>query len=321
MNNKVNFTFVGSIVLAIVIAMIFSIYWLMKPSDSNKQREYLIYFNESVSGLNVNSPVKYRGVNVGKVKEIQISSKNTQEIEVLVSILGTTPVKESTVATLNAQGITGLVFIDLSLGDVNSTDLVKKPDDEYPVIRSKPSLFQRFENSVGSVTEKLSGTLDGTNALLKDENQKNITMTLAQSNEFMSRLNTLLDDKSIQHLHSTIEHLDSISTKLDTQMLPKIDHLADKSVQFEDTVSTSMTTVANSYKVIQASMAEFHRAINAGEFNIKDITKGTVSNLNSSLGALQDVMIEMDSVLKKYDDSPSDMLFRKQEIKKGPGEK
>jgi phospholipid/cholesterol/gamma-HCH transport system substrate-binding protein len=321
MNNKVNFTFVGSVVIAIIVAMIFSIYWLMKPSDSSKQREYLIYFNESVSGLNVNSPVKYRGVNVGKVKEIQISSKNTQEIEVLVSILATTPVKESTVATLNAQGITGLVFIDLSLGDVNSANLVKKQGDEYPVIRSKPSLFQRFENSVGSVTEKLSGTLDGTNMLLKDENQKNITMTLTQTNEFMSRLNTLLDDKSIHHLHSTIEHLDSISMKLDTQILPKIDSLTDKSAHFTDTVSTSMVSVAESYKVIQASMAEFHRAINAGEFNIKDISKGTVSNLNSSLSALQDVMIEMDSILKKYDDSPSDMLFRKQEIKKGPGEK
>jgi len=321
MNNKVNYTFVGSIVLAILVVMTFSIYWLMKPSDSSKQKEYLIYFNESVSGLNINSPVKYRGVSVGKVEEIQISSKNTQEIEVLISILTTTPVKESTMATLNAQGITGLVFIYLSLGDVNSKDLVKDEEEKYPIIHSKPSLFQRFESSIGSVTEKLSGTLDGTNTLLKEENQKNMTMTLAESKEFMARLNTLLDDKSIEHLHSTMEHLDSITTKLDTQTLPKIDLLADKSGHFADTVSASMISVASSYKVIQGSMAAFHGAIDSGEFNLKDITKGTVTNLNSSLGALQDVMIEMDSILKKYETSPSDMLFKKQEIKKGPGEK
>ena len=320
MNNKVNFTFVGSIVLAILVAMIFSIYWLMKPSDSSKQKEYLIYFNESVSGLNINSPVKYRGVNVGKVEEIHISSKNTQEIEVLVSILATTPIKESTTATLNAQGITGLVFIDLSLGDVNSADLIKGKNEQYPIIHSKPSLFLRFENSVGSITEKLSGTLDGTSTLLQDENQKNITMTLAQSSEFMRKMNLLLDEKSIEHLHNTIEHLDNITTKLDTQTLPKIDQLADKSVHFTDTVSASMITVANSYKVIQASMAEFKRAINDGEFNVKDISKGTVGNLNNSLDTLQGVMLELDSILKKYEDSPNDMLFRKQEIKKGPGE-
>jgi phospholipid/cholesterol/gamma-HCH transport system substrate-binding protein len=321
MNNKVNYTFVGSVVLAIFIAMTFTIYWLMKPSDDSKQKNYLIYFNESVSGLNVNSPVKYRGVNVGKVEEIHISSKNTQEIEVLVSIIATTPIKVSTVATLNAQGITGLVFIDLSLGDQNSADLVQGANDKYPVIHSKPSLFQRFENSVGNMAEKLSGTLDGTNALLKEQNQKSITMTLQESQEFMRKLNLLLDDKSIEHLHSTMEHLDSITTKMDTQMMPKMDLLIDKSGHFTDTVSVSMASVASSYQVIQGSMAEFRRAIKDGEFNVKDISKGTVSNLNTSLGALQDVMLELESILKKYEDSPNDMLFKKQEIKKGPGEK
>lgn len=321
MNNKVNYTFVGSIVLAILVAMIFAIYWLMKPSDESKQKNYLIYFNESVSGLNINSPVKYRGVNVGKVEEIHISSKNTQEIEVLVSIIATTPIKESTVATLNAQGITGLVFIDLSLGDQNSADLVQGANDKYPVIHSKPSLFQRFENSVGSMTEKLSGTLDGTNALLKEQNQKSITMTLQESQEFMRKMNLLLDEKSIAHLHSTMEHLDNITTKMDTQMMPKMDQLMDKSGHFADTVSVSMASVASSYQVIQGSMAEFRRAIKDGEFNVKDISKGTVNNLNTSLGALQDVMLQLEGILKKYEDSPNDMLFKKQEIKKGPGEK
>lgn len=321
MNNRVNYTFVGAVVLSIIIAMIAAIFWLMKPSDQSQNKKYYIYFNESVSGLNINSPVKYRGVSVGKVEDIRISSKNTQEIEVLVSILATTPIKESTVATLNAQGITGLVFIDLSLGDTTSADLVKKDGERYAVIRSKPSLFQRFESSVGSVTEKLSGTLEGTSALLNEENQKNFSMTLAESREFMGRMNRVLDDQSIEHLHSTIEHLDHISTKMDNEILPKVDQLADKSARFTDTVSASMVTVANSYKVIQGSMAEFKRAINDGEFNIKDISKGTIANLNGSMNSLQDVLFQLNNILKKYEDSPNDMLFRKQEIKKGPGEK
>ena len=329
MNNRVNYTFVGSVVLSIIIAMIVAIYWLMKPSDESQYKKYFIYFNESVSGLNINSPVKYRGVNVGKVEDIRISTKNTQEIEVLVSIVSTTPIKESTLATLNAQGITGLVFIDLSLGDANSPNLEKKDGETYAVIHSRPSLFQRFENSVGSVTEKLSGTLEGTNTLLNAQNQENISMTLAESREFMSRMNKLLDDQSIEHLHSTIEHLDHISTKMDNeilpklndQILPKVDRLADKSANFTDSVSASMSSVAASYKVIQGSMAEFKRAISDGEFNIKDISKGTISNLNGSMNSLQDVLAQLDAILKKYEDSPNDMLFKKQELKKGPGEK
>jgi phospholipid/cholesterol/gamma-HCH transport system substrate-binding protein len=321
MNNRVNYTFVGSVVLLIIASMIVGIFWLMKPSDEAQNKRYYIYFNESVSGLNINSPVKYRGVNVGKVEDIKISTKNTQEIEVLVSIATMTPVKESTVATLNAQGITGLVFIDLSLGDVSSPILEKKEGERYAVIHSRPSLFQRFENSVGEVTEKLSGTLEGTNTLLNPQNQHNFSMNLEESRELLNRMNRVLDDQSIEHLHSTIAHLDSISTKMDNEILPKVDRLTDKSMNFTDTVSTSMISVATSYKVIQGSMAEFKRAISAGEFNIKDISKGTISNLNGSMNSLQDILTQLDSILKKYEDSPNDMFFKKQEIKKGPGER
>ncbi|WP_345993531.1 MlaD family protein [Sulfurimonas sp. HSL-1716] len=320
MNNKVNFTFVGSVVLAIILSMVFTVYWLMRPADGHSQKEYLIYFNESVSGLNLNSPVKYRGVNVGKVRDIRISHKNTKEIEVLVSITSNTPIKESTTATLNAQGITGLVFIDLSLGDERSPNLVREEGERYPVIRSKPSLFKRFESSVGNVTEKLSGMLDGTSRLLNDQNQKNIAATLDESQEFARKMNLLLDEKSIKHLHRTFESLDNITYKMDTVIIPKVERMADKGSAFTDSVSGSMASVASSYKVIQASMAEFNRAISSGEFNIKEISKNTLENLDGSLESLQNVMTELDNILKKYENSPNDFLFKKQEIKKGPGE-
>ncbi|WP_345980525.1 MlaD family protein [Sulfurimonas sp. HSL3-2] len=320
MNNKVNYTFVGSVVFAIIIAMIFSIYWLMRPTDSRTLKEYIIYFNESVSGLNLNSPVKYRGVNVGKVKEIDINRKNNKEIEVLVSLNSNTPVKESTTATLNAQGITGLVYIDLSLGDENSPTLVRAANEEYPIIRSKPSLFKRFESSVGNVTEKLFDTLDETSKLLNEENRKNMSLSLDETQKFMKKLNTLLDDKSVEHLHRTFENLDHITYKMDKVIIPKIEILTDKGVDFTDKVATSMASIASSYKVIQASMAEFKKVMDDGQLNIKEISKGTLKNLDNSLENMQNVMNELDSILKQYENSPNDMIFKKQETKKGPGE-
>ncbi|MBU0632102.1 MCE family protein [bacterium] len=320
MNNKVNYTFVGSVVLAIIAIMIFSIYWLLRPTNTNQLREYAIYFAESVSGLNINSPVKYKGVSVGKVHDIRISYKNNKEIEVIVSILSNTPIKESTVATLNAQGITGLVFIDLSLGDENSPNLVKEANEKYPIIKSKPSLFKRFETSVGSVTGKLSDTLDGTTKLLSDDNQKNIAISLDETKEFMTRLNLLLDDKSIDHLHRIFERLDNITYKMDTDLIPKVEILAEKGIRFTDNVSAAMNSVASSYKVIQASMGEFNRAIADGQLNFKDISKNTLKNLDASLENMQNVMIELDNILQKYEDSPNDLIFKKQESKKGPGE-
>ena len=320
MNNKVNFTFVGFVVLSVISAMIASIYWLMKPSEIEAQKEYIIYFNESVSGLNLNSPVKYRGVNVGKVKEMHISHKDAKEIEVIISVMSSTPVKESTTATLNALGITGLVFIDLSLSDEKSPKLVKVGNEMYPVIKTKPSLFKRLESSVGNVSEKLLETLDGTSRLFNSKNQANASVALDESQAFMKKLNVLLDDESIAHLHRAFESLDNITYKMDRVILPKVEKFADKGSDFTDRVSTSMNSVAESYKVIEATMAEFKRAVEEGQIDIKDLSKDTLGTLNNSLQNMQDVLIELDAIMKKYEESPNDMIFKKQEAKKGPGE-
>ena len=313
MNNKVNYTFVGSVVLGLIAALVLTVYWMMRPTNSKIEREYAIYFNESVSGLNINSPVKYRGVVVGKVKDIRISSKNNKEIEVIISLRMDTPVKESTTATLNAQGITGLVFIDLSLGDTTSPDLIRQKDEIYPIIRSKPSLFKRVESSVGNITEKMF-------ELLNEKNQHNIAMTLDESQKFMKKMNTLFDDKSIDHLQKSFASLDEITYKMKTTLIPKMELLAEKGVMFSDKVTVAMQSVASSYKVIQASMAEINRAVASGEFNVKEITKSTLKNIDDSLNSMQNVMQELDGMLKKYENSPNDILFEKQEHKKGPGE-
>ncbi len=87
MNNRVNYTFVGLLVIiGFTMIMIFS-YWLLKPEQEKETKKYLIRFDESVLGLNVDSVVKYRGIDVGKVSSIKISPKNTEQVEVLITIL------------------------------------------------------------------------------------------------------------------------------------------------------------------------------------------------------------------------------------------
>ncbi|MCD6173347.1 MAG: MCE family protein, partial [Sulfurimonas sp.] len=83
-------------------------YWLVKPTAEQEVRKYNIHFDESVHGLNMDAAVKYRGISVGKVTKLKINPKNTEQVEVLITILKTTPIKEDTVAQLTAQGITGL---------------------------------------------------------------------------------------------------------------------------------------------------------------------------------------------------------------------
>jgi len=320
LNNRVNYTLIGFLVLFGVALMFGFSYWLLKPSADDKTMKYYIYFDESVLGLNIDSPVKYRGITVGKVVELKINPKNTEQVEVLINILKSTPIKSDTVAKLTSQGITGLSYINLSLGSNNAPPLVAKDGQKYPIIKTSPSFFERFEKSFGSVSTKLYKTLSGTEKLLNDENQKQIALFLKRGASFMSRLEKMLDEDTINHFHSSIKNMDRAGYKLNT-MMPKIDTFVDKSVAWEDNISTSFSSIMHSYLGIRSSMDEIKRAVASGEFNVKEIADDVVPTLNNSLLEMQQLMIRMDGVLDRYERSPSDIIYKQESIKKGPGER
>jgi len=319
MNNKVNYTLVGFLVLAGVVMILGFSYWLLKPTVETQTKRYNIYFDESVLGLNVDAPVKYRGISVGKVSHLRISPTNSERVEVQITILKSTPIKDSTVARLTAQGITGLSYINLSLGEHNGKVLVSKDDEEYPVIKTVPSFFEDFEQSLGSVSSKLSKALSRTEQLLNDDNQKQVNLLLTRSADVMGKLDKLLNDEMIDSLQKSAKNLESFSSKADN-MMPKIDAFVEKSVEWEDNIKNSFESIMNSYLGIRSSMDEIKRAISSGEFNVKEITSDLIPTMNNTLLNMQDLMIKVQDSLNQYDRSPSDILFKQEEIKKAPGE-
>lgn len=320
MNNRVNYTVVGFMVLFGATLMLAFTYWLLKPSADIQTRIYNILFDESVLGLNIDSVVKFRGINVGKVTGLRISPQNSEQVEVQVTILKTTPVKETTVAKLTSQGITGLSYINLSLGDNGAAELQAKDGEKYPVIKTEASFFERFEKSLGSVSTKLSKTLTGTGELLGENNQEQIAILLKSSASFMTQMDKLLSDEAIANLHSSIKNFDRATKKID-KMMPNIEHFVDNSVAWENKISQTFSSIMNSYLGIKASMDRFKLAVDSGDFNIKEISKDVVPTMNNTLVELQHLMISIEGALNQYERSPGDILFKKEEIKKGPGEK
>ena len=320
LNNKVNYTAVGLLVLFGFILMLAFTYWLLKPSEESETAKYLIHFNESVLGLNIDAPVKYRGINVGKVSQLKINPKNSEQVEVLVTILESTPIKSSTVAKLTAQGITGLSYINLSLGDNNAPSLKATKGEKYPIIQTVPSFFENFEQTLGTVSTQLSKTLSKTEELLNDENQAQITLVLKRSAGFMDRMERLLNDESITNFHSSMENFASASKKLDN-LVPKVDIFVNKSLIWEDEIAKTFNSIMNSYLGIRASADEVKKAVENGEFNIKEIAVDVVPTMNNTFIELQHLIIQIQETLNQYKRSPGDILFKQEEIKKGPGEK
>ncbi|QOY55909.1 MCE family protein [Candidatus Sulfurimonas marisnigri] len=294
-------------------------YWLLKPSSEDEKQKYLIYFDESVLGLNVDASVKYRGVGVGKVVKLSINQKNSQKVEVLISVLKTTPIKSSTVAKLNSHGITGLSYINLSFDDSNAEPLEAKEGEDYPVIKTIPSLFNQLESSFGNFSDNLSTTLMKTQELLDGENQIQVSLLLKNSAKFMDKMNLLLDDKTINDFQSAMKNLNSSTKKLD-EIMPRIDIFLENSVEWENKISGSFHSIKNSYIGIQDSMDVFKKAVSSGDFNLKEITSDVVPTMNNTFLSMQQLIVKIEEAINQYERSPGDMIFTQEKIKKGPGE-
>ena len=98
---------------------------------------YYAFMRESVAGLSVNSTVKYRGVDVGRVKEIALSPENPEEVRLVLDIDRGTPIKTDTIAVLETQGLTGLATLNLTGGSRDAPPLQATEGQEYPVIKTR----------------------------------------------------------------------------------------------------------------------------------------------------------------------------------------
>jgi phospholipid/cholesterol/gamma-HCH transport system substrate-binding protein len=320
MNNKVNYTLIGLIVLLGIMSMLGFTYWMLKPAKSQETQKYIIYFNESVLGLNLDAPVKYKGIKVGKVTRLRINPQNTEQVEVTVEILKTTPIKEDTVAKLTAQGITGLSYINLTEGSNNAPPLQVKKGQNYPVIKAAPSFFANIEKSLDSVSELFLVTLDRANELLNDENQKQFSKFLEKSALLVSKVDTLLDAKTIAHLQASAKNLEHITQKAN-KSIPNIDKLVQNSIAWENKINNSFVNIKNTYTEMGLIMNNMAKSFLHVEKNVEDVTVQTLPLVNTTMLQMQQTLIGLDALINQYERSPSDVLFKKEKEKRGPGEK
>ena len=108
METKVNYTMVGLFVIGLFSAIVMSVIWLSAGMTATEYTVYQVLMKESVSGLSIDAPVEFNGVNVGNIKNIEISQKDPQVVIVLLNVKEHTPITVGTRATLNMKGLTGI---------------------------------------------------------------------------------------------------------------------------------------------------------------------------------------------------------------------
>ena len=122
-----------------------------------KGKTYVSYFDESVQGLQVDSSVKFRGVEVGRVESIRVAPDN-RLIGVVMKINMRDNLQKNAVAQLKAAGITGIMFVELNLKKPGEPDLSPKIDfpSEYPIIPTRPSEIHQLMTGVSEIVKKFN---------------------------------------------------------------------------------------------------------------------------------------------------------------------
>jgi len=144
------------VTIGILIGMV-AVVWLGASKYFEKGATYVTYFDESVQGLQLDSAVKYRGVEAGRVEKIRVAPDN-RLIEVVMKINLRGKLEREYVAQLKAAGITGIVFVELDRKESDKPDISPKITfaSEYPVISSKPSDVKQLLTGIDNVIQSLN---------------------------------------------------------------------------------------------------------------------------------------------------------------------
>jgi phospholipid/cholesterol/gamma-HCH transport system substrate-binding protein len=304
----VNYAVVGAFVLVLGAALIAVVLWLASGGAVQKRYDpYLAVVNESVAGLNLNAPVKYNGVDVGKVRKIWLEPGNPEQVNLLFAILRGTPIKEDTVAVLKTQGLTGIAYVELSGGARESPPLIAIAGNEYPVIRTKPSLSTRLENVLTSVLAKLDSTSNSINSILSNANREAFTNALA---DIAIVTRTISDrkeaiDKVIVSAARTFDNSARATVQLE-QVIARIGKSAESVEKMGDEVARTSASAGKTVDSVGADVTRF--------------TADALPEFERLLGEMSVLAASLRRLSEKMEGSPGGLLMGRRPVSPGPGE-
>jgi phospholipid/cholesterol/gamma-HCH transport system substrate-binding protein len=262
METKANYVAVGAFVLACVIGLVVTILWLAGVQYSQEYAYYQAHFKGPVTGLGKGTLTRYNGIEVGRITNLEFDPSDPQSVIVTMQVQPNLNIRNDSVASIESQGLTGGTYVEISGGTTNAPLLVTQDDQQYPVIRTKPSTFAQLEQSAPEVVAKLNIAASRLNDLLNDDNRRAIAHVLAnldETTQVIARRSADIDativnankavanlDQASQDFKPTLEHVD-----LTVQKYGKVADDADAFIngdglaQLSDLVGESRRLVAN----------------------------------------------------------------------------
>jgi phospholipid/cholesterol/gamma-HCH transport system substrate-binding protein len=189
MEPEAKYTLVGGAVIVLAALLAGAVMWLRSSGEGADARQFKIYFeHQSLEGLEPRSHVTMRGIRVGSVSRFRFSTARPGTIEVFLALDPTTPVRQSTRATVERHLVTGLASVRLVNATEDSPLLVQAPPGEpQPVIAEGESPIQQVSETLNQLAQHADETMQSLNATLSAENRAAFTQMLANLQRLSER--------------------------------------------------------------------------------------------------------------------------------------
>jgi phospholipid/cholesterol/gamma-HCH transport system substrate-binding protein len=308
MENKAHALAAGIFVVAVTILLVALAAWLTR--DTGERDLYEISTRETVTGLQPQAVVRYRGVDVGKVAQIGFDLKDHGNVLVRLEIDHDAPVTRETFATLGFQGVTGLAFVQLDDSGKPAPRLV--PDDEHPPrIPLRPSLLSKLTARGEVILEQVEAVTTRMNEILGEDNQRRVA-------------------KALDNLGNAAADAGRLAQRLDNTLAKRVDPALAEA-------STTMRSVRNSADEIGKTAADFGKTaqrLNEKDGPIDRLAEGsealshaadsfnaaTLPRINRVTEETSRAVRQLGRTANAIGDNPQSLIYGSGPILPGPGE-
>jgi phospholipid/cholesterol/gamma-HCH transport system substrate-binding protein len=239
---------------------------------------YTVRFTESVSGLEVGAQVKYNGVRIGQIIDIEIDRSDLERVIATLEVRHRTPVKVDSEAVLVSMGITGLRFVELTGGSKRAKLL--NPGDEIP---SGKSLMGTLEGKAEDIAVRTELALDKINRVLSDKNIRGVHDIVVNMSDITGDVADLLKENK-QNITKIIGNVEVTSRDLKQTMAS----LNRSTERLEGVITESEPKVGDIMDNLSATAKDFRKA-GKSLARIDNILKDIAGTLGRFNGYLKDV--------------------------------
>jgi phospholipid/cholesterol/gamma-HCH transport system substrate-binding protein len=307
MENKPHYAAAGLFVIVLAAALFAIVLWLTVGFSNKQYRTYLSFVRESVSGLTLKAPVKYNGVVVGYVQDIQLDLKDPKNVCLFLDIDVNVPLHVDTTATIDSSGLTGIAYVGLRGGSPGQPYLEPKHHGKYPVIRYQPSLMVRVDQTLQHLADNLNQISSGVHEVLSEENQqafRQILQNLATTTSVLAN--------NTQQLQNVIRDTAAFT--------PKLVEAANQLPQVANNLDASLIGIREAASGVNQASIEAATTLRQMRVTVNSLNSQLMPQASSTLQNISDLADSMSRVSQDVERNPSVIIRGKQAPQPAPGE-